>query len=423
MHDTMPKLIHAADVPPLLRPGCKVFVQGGSGEPSAVLAALRQTGPSCGGVNYFGILPTNINRWDPASFAPDATMTAFFATPEMAESLKRGATSVWPLRYSAIDRYLTQAASFDAALIQVAPPDSSGMCSLGVSVDFVPAMFARASMVIAEINPSMPAPPGSISIPFDKLAYAVETDHPLIEPAPDDTDEASRRIGETVATLIPDGSTIQMGTGRIPTAVLAAMKNKNDLGFHSGLMTEPVLDLIEAGNINGRRKVIDAGKAVTGITYGRQSFYQRLRTNPDILYRPVSYTHDADVIRRQDQLIAINSALEVDLAGQVNAEFVNGRQISGIGGLGDFVYGASLARNGRSIIALPSRGGRGKSRIVLRLDHVTLARSDADLVVTEFGVADLRHKASAERAAALTEIAAPEFRDELRAAYAGAVMR
>lgn len=409
----MPQRIEPKDVCRYVRAGSRVFVQGGSGEPTSLLSALCEAGGSCGDAHYVGVFPPGINRWDPASFALGARMTAFFGTPELAPSLATGATRLLPLHYSGIVSYLETFGDFDVALIQVSPPDGSGTCSLGVSVDFVPAALSRTKCVIAEINHSMPTPPGSPRIPLDIIDYVAEVDHPLVEPSADSEDEVSRRLGEIVASLVHDGDTIQMGMGRIPTAVLTALRTRNDLGFHSGLLTEPVLELIKNGNINGARKPTDTGIAVTGIAFGSQPFYQSLGQEPCVAFRPASYTHDLDVIRSLENFVAINSAIEIDLDGQINAEFISGRQVSGIGGLGDFMRGAGLARNGRSIIALPSRAGKGRSRIVSRVEKVTCARVDADIIVTEYGIAELRNKAPNERAEALTAIAAPEFRDQL----------
>lgn len=407
----MPKLIQAGDVPALLSVGSRVFVQGGSGEPTALLSALRECGEAGRGVRYFGVFLPGINRWDPTSFARDVTMTAFFGTPELAASVQRGATRLVPLHYSAISSYLRDQAVIDIALIQVAPPDAGGMCSHGVSLDFAPAVLQRAKVVVAEINKEMPAPAGSPTIPFSSIDFAVETDHPLVEPADERQDSVNQRLGEHVAMLVNDGDTIQTGLGRIPAAVLGALGGKNDLGFHSGLLTEPALQLIEAGVITGARKAVDRGASVTGIAVGSRRFYQTLGVRHDVLFRPAVYTHSPEVLGRMRGFMAINSAIEVDLDGQVNAEFVNGRQISGVGGLVDFMRGAHLARGGRSVIAMESRAGKSRrSRIVPRVEKVTCARSDVDFVATEYGVADLRCCCPEERAAALIEIAPPEFR-------------
>lgn len=409
----MPKLIAASALPDLLSEGANVFIQGGSGEPTALLTALRERGgPS--NVSYVAVFPPGINRWDPAAFAPQSTMTAFFATPELAETVARGATRLLSLPYGEIYRHLYGQAPIDVALIQVAPTSSRHEYSLGLSVDFVPAALNRARIVVAEINRAMPAAPGSPTIPASRIDFAVEVDHPLPEAPDDEPDTVSLRLARQVATLVRDGDTIQTGMGRIPSAVLAALGEKNDLGFHSGLLTEPVLRLMEAGVITGARKPIDRGAAVTGIAFGSQGFYQAIGGRYDVLFRPVAYTHAPGVLRELNRFVAINSAIEVDLLGQINSEAIGSRQISGVGGLKDFTRGARLANGGRSIIALTSRAGlHGASRIVRRVSKVTCPASDVAFVVTEHGVADLREPCAEARAAAIIAIAAPEFRDDL----------
>lgn len=410
----MPHAIAPDAVGALLKPGHNVFIQGGSGEPSAILAALRATGAAGPGVHYLGVFPSGINRWDPASFAPGGTMTAFFATPELRPSLESGATRLRDMHYSEIFSYLERDIAFDVALIQVAPPNAAGLCSLGVSVDFLPAVLGRAKRVVAEINPAMPSPPGSPTLPFARLDDVVAVEHPLAEPTAEKIDPASRIIGANVATLIRDGDSIQIGVGKIPTAVLGSLNMKNDLGFHSGLLSEPVLSLLEDGNITGAGKPIDRGLAVTGIAFGSQPFYQGLGRRADVRFRPVDYTHDPDVLGRLENFVAINSAIEVDLRGRINAVFVDGRQVSGVGGLVDFIGGAGRAAHGRSVIALPAKAGaRGLSRIVPEVAPFARLGAEVDYVVTEFGIAALRGRSAAARAEAIIAIAAPEFRDSL----------
>ncbi len=410
----MPILISPQEVPTLLNPGQNVFIQGANGEPTALLEALEAAGDAISSVNYVGVFPAGFNAWDPASFAQGNSMTAFFATAQIAGSVARGVTRLIPAHYSSIDHYLRYDAALDVLLIQVAPPDESGMCSLGVAVDFVPELLERPVRVIAEINAAMPVAKGSPAIAYERIDHAVEVSHPLIGPEGPEKAPVVDALSRNVASLVRDGDTIETGVGKLPGAILAALRDRNDLGFHSGLMSPPVLELIQRGNINGNRKPIDKGLAVTGIAFGSQEFYRAIAARGDVAFRPVSYTHDAGVLRQLDNFVAINSAVEVDLLGQANGEFVKGRQVSGTGGLIDFMRGAQLARNGRSIIALPSRAGHdGPSRIVARVDVVTCARSDIDFVVTEHGIANLRNKGAQARAQELIAIAAPEFRDEL----------
>ncbi len=413
----MPEFVSREAVPSLLQGGQNIFVQGANGEPSVVLAALKKAGdrhPGKSGVHYCGVFVPGLNHWDPASFSANDTMTAFFATPELRPSIDQGTTRLIPLHYSSIEDYLQKEIRFDVLLIQVSPPDRNRMCNLGVSVDFVPTLLEGNATVIAEINASMPVSNNSPSIPLDRIDYAVEVNHPLVEPPESKNQPEGDTLSRYVASLIKDGDTIETGVGKQPSAILEALRDKNDLGFHSGLISAPVLSLIENGNINGSRKSIDKGVAVTGVAYGPQKFYEAMALRDDISFRPVSYTHNIGTLRKLENFVAINSAIEVDLFGQVNTEFVNDRQVSGVGGLVDFMRGARVARNGRSIIAIPAKAGsKGKSRIVPLVRIATCSRNDVDYVVTEYGIASLRNKTARERAEALISIAAPEFRDEL----------
>jgi 4-hydroxybutyrate CoA-transferase len=272
--------------------------------------------------------------------------------------------------------------------------------------------------VVAEINHAMPAPPGAPKVPLGRVDYAIETDRPLPNMPTAPTSPAVREIGRLIAELVDDGDCIETGIGAIPSAVLAALGGKNDLGLHSGMIADGVMDLAEAGVLTGAAKPIDRGKIVTGLTLGSAALYDWAGRSRQVRYRAVDYTHDVGVIRRIDNFVAINSALEVDLFGQVNAEMLAGRQVSGTGGAVDFMRGAARAKGGRSIVALTATAARGSvSRIVPALAAGTAAtalRTDVDYVITEFGAARLRHLPVAARAEALIAIAAPDFRDELR---------
>lgn len=415
----MPHIIQLEATLPLIRKEQTVFIQGGSGEPSSILKALRNadTMTKSTGTHYVGVFPPGINRWDPTSFGTGDKMTAFFATPELRNSLKSGTARLLPSHYSSIYNFLRHNIRIDVAIIQVAPPNDKGECSLGISVDFVTAILENSAIVIAEINDSMPSPTGSPTIPFSKIDYAIEVNHPLVGPIDVAENSDSDALSRNVASLIEDGDCIQIGVGKYPAKILNSLRDKNDLGFHSGLLSESVLFLLKNGNMTGANKPIDKNIALTGIAYGAQHFYEELAQRDDIRYRPVTYTHCSDTIRRLENFVAINSAIEVDLFGQVNAEFVNGQQVSGVGGLVDFMRGARLAKNGRGIIAFPAKAGsKGMSRIVPQVNVATCSRSDVDFVVTEFGIANLRNKSAQERAEAMISIAAPEHRGTLSAA-------
>jgi 4-hydroxybutyrate CoA-transferase len=335
---------------------------------------------------------------------------------DIARSHAAGKVRFLPLHYSGIWDYLA-GLDIDVALIQVTPPDRSGRCSLGVSVHFVPAVLDRAKVVVAEVNAAMPRPARSYDFPYDRLDYVVETERPLVALATGDLPPEVHRIGAHVASLIEDGDTIQIGIGKVPAAVLAALRDRQGLGLHGGLVSDEVADLHETGVLTGARKSHDTGIVVCTAALGSSRVYEWAGRCRDLRFAPVSYTHDIRVLARIDRFVAINSVLAVDLSGQANAEMLGGRQVSGTGGLLDFVRGARLSRGGRSILALPSTAASGKtSRIVLRLgeaDVVSCPRADADIVVTEHGVARLRDRSVDERAEALIAIADPAFRRDL----------
>jgi 4-hydroxybutyrate CoA-transferase len=412
----MPRKISPEGVPDLLRPGMTVFVQGASGEPSALLQALAAAPAASDGVHYVGCFIPGVNRIDPAAFHPNARLTSFFVFGDIARSHAAGKVRFLPLHYSGIWGYLA-GLEIDLALIQVTPPDRSSHCSLGVSVHFVPAVLERAKVVVAEVNAAMPRPAHSHEIPYERLDYVVATDRALVAVSTGGLPPETHRIGTHVAGLIDDGDTIQIGIGKVPAAVLASLRDRRDLGLHGGLVSDEVADLHEAGVLTGARKSHDPATMACTVALGSPRVYDWAGRCPALRFAPVGYTHDVRVIGEIDNFVAINSVLSIDLTGQANAEMLEGRQVSGTGGLADFVRGARLSRGGRSILALPSTAGGGKSsRIVPRLgadDVVSCPRADADIVVTEHGVARLRDKSIDERAEALIAVADPAFRDEL----------
>jgi 4-hydroxybutyrate CoA-transferase len=416
----MPQKIATDRLPDLLRPGMTVFVQGASGQPTPLLAALAGAPQASAGVHYVGCFIPGVNAIDPAAFHADARLTSFFVFGDIARSHAAGKVRFLPLHYSGIWRYLA-GLEIDLALIQVTPPDRSGRCSLGVSVHFVPAVLDRAKVLVAEVNAAMPRPAHSHEIPYSRLDYVVETDRPLVALATGGLPPETHRIGANVAGLIDDGETIQIGIGKVPAAVLASLRDRRDLGLHGGLVSDEVADLHEAGVLTSARKSHDLGIMVCTAALGGPRVYDWAGHCPGLRFAPVSYTHDVRVISQIDNFVAINSVLSIDLTGQANAEMLGGRQVSGTGGLPDFVRGARLAKGGRAILALPSTAGDKNSRIVPRLgenDVVSCPRADADIVVTEHGVARLRDKSVDERAEALIAIADPAFRDELAQRWA-----
>lgn len=405
----MPTLLKPGQLTSLLRPGMRVFVQGASGEPAELVKSLMATPEASAGVEFISCQIPGLNQVDFARLHQDATFTGLFVTPEMAASYDAGKVRFMPLAYSGMYRYL-ETLPIDVALIQVTPSARRGTFSLGSSIHFVPAMLDRAKIVVAEINDALPEVGQSVSIEESRLDYVLPTQNalPVLDPGP--PSDVARSIGVHIADLVRDGDRIQTGIGKVPGAVLEALHSHRGLICHGGLIGDAMIDLEEAGALDP-----DSPMIATSVI-GTQRVYDWVRGRKDVHLFPVRYTHDVRVMAEFKRFVAINSVLAVDLGGQANAETVNGRQAGGCGGLPDFVRGAQLSRNGCSILALPSTAGRGTiSRIVPTLKHeiASCPRVDSDYVVTEHGVADLRHKSLEERAEALIEIADPSFRETL----------
>lgn len=395
-----------------------VFVGGGPAEPLTLIAALQAAPDTSAGVHYVCMVIPGFNQTDLAVLHPDTRVTVFFMTRTLRQSADAERVHYIPMQYRDIYDFLAHDMRFDLALFQTAPANATGDFSLGLSADFVPAVLEQTVTVAAQVNRGMPAPPGAPTVPPSRIDYAIDCDqpvppYPLVEPTPE-----AHQIGQQVATLVKDGDCIQTGIGGIPYAILFALQDRNDLGFHSGMVDDGVMALSQAGVITGKAKSIDQGKMITGLAMGTPALYEWAAQAPDLFYRPVSYTHDTSVLRQIDNLVSINSALEVDLFGQVNAEMLGGRQLNGTGGAVDFIRGAARSRGGRSIIALTATAAGGtRSRIVPSLDTLTAAtalRTDVEYIVTEYGIVRLRPLPMRARGDALIDLAAPRFRDTLR---------
>ncbi|MDH3659804.1 MAG: 4-hydroxybutyrate CoA-transferase [Alphaproteobacteria bacterium] len=405
----MPSLLKPDQLASLLRPGMRVFVQGSSSEPTALLEALRATPDACAGVEFIACQIPGLNRVDFAGLHRDARFTGLFVTPEMTESFRAGKVRFMPLAYSGMYRYL-EARPIDVALIQVTPAGPDGAFTLGSSAHFAPAVLSSAKTVVAEINEDLPIVGQSVSIDRARLDYVLPTAHGLPEIDPGPPADVSLKIGAHIAELVRDGDRVQVGIGKVPSAVLDALRAHRGLVCHGGLISDAMIDLQEAGALD------PASPLTCTSVIGTKRLYDWVRDNDQVHVRPVGDTHDVGAMADLERFVAINSVLAVDLGGQANAETVNGRQVGGSGGLSDFVRGAQLSRGGRSILALPSTAGRGTiSRIVPALanDIASCPRVDADYVVTEHGIADLRYKSLEERAESLIAIADPSFRNDL----------
>jgi 4-hydroxybutyrate CoA-transferase len=421
----MAKILSASDVPGLLAPGMTVYVQPGASEPTALLDAITAAPGCAAGVSFVQPTVPGVNRRDLAALHPDSRQVTFFLPRDLAESHAAGRIDLLPLHYFDAHAWVA-ARRFDLALVRIAPPDALGKCSLGVEAAFTPDAVRGAAKVVAALDPNVPAPPGAPVIDIADIDFAVDSDDPLLEMATAEPDESLRALGANVADLVDDGDTIEMGIGTAPAAILAALAGHSDLGIHTGLLSDSAIALIESGVATGTRKSIDRGRAVTGLAIGTGRLYRHLAAGGQgddggIDLRPVSYTHGPEVLGRIENFRAINTLIEIDLFAQGNGETIRGKQVSGTGGLADFVRAARRNPGGRSILALTSTAAKGKvSCIVPRLAEgamATVSRADADYVVTEHGIAHLRDLPVRQRGDALIELADPSFRDGLREAW------
>lgn len=412
------KVITADETIKLLKPGRRVYIEQGPAEPFALTEALMRNAASIAGITLIIVAISNINK-TPFAVPPYTDYWkayCFFGTPELWRPIAEKKVEYVPTNLSEIPTALHTVLRPDVAMIQVSPPDAAGFCNLGIAVDYNWAAIEAASTVIAQVNKKMPVTCGNTGVHLSEIDWVVEADTELAEYPSSTPGEVEKLIAAQVAALVPDGATIQVGIGGVPDAILTALLDKHELGIHSGLLSDLMLDLIEAGVVTGKQKNIDRRKVTVGVLMGTSRLYQFCDRNPLVELYPVTYTHNRALASQLDNFISINSAIEVDLTGQINCEQVNGQQIAGIGGQIDFIRIAKLSRGGKSIITMPATV-KGKSKIVPQLalgTPTSTARVDVDCVVTEYGVADLRYRSLRERAMALAAIAHPDFRAELQ---------
>jgi acyl-CoA hydrolase len=379
-------------------------------EPRPLVDALFAQNERIGPISVF----TGLSWNDQLAVMPEPmSMISYGGLGELRELSRSGRLEVVPCHYSALPRMFAEhRLPCDVGLVQVSPPDASGRCSLGIGVDYVADAVPHTRVLIAEINAQMPATVGSEPIPLDRFAATITTDRKLPEDplrAPDDVD---RQIASYIAELVDDGDTIQLGVGSLGSAVLDALAGHEDLGFHTGMITDGLMRLVDQGVATGRYKELDTGMVVAGTALGSSQLYKSIPDLP-VRFLPTSYTHSPKVLSQLASLVSVNFAVEVDLSGQVGAEVSGGVYVGAVGGQVDFTRAAALTGK-RSIIALRSTF-RGGSTIKPRLDGgvVTTARADVDVVVTEHGAAHLRGRSIDERARRLVTVTAPEFRNEL----------
>ncbi|MHB8959946.1 MAG: acetyl-CoA hydrolase/transferase family protein [Candidatus Limnocylindrales bacterium] len=397
----------------------QIYIQCAAAVPSFLLDALVARAPELSDVSMVHLHTEGPGPHLAPDMAPHFRHRALFIGPNARAAVNEGRADFVPVFLSDVPAlFSSRALPLDAVLMNVSPPDAHGFCSLGVSVEAMHAAIGAARTVIAQLNPSMPRTLGESFVHISDIDIACEVDQPPYEVNRPQIGELERRIGGFIADLIPDGATLQLGIGAIPAATAELLTHKRDLGIHTEMFTDAVVDLVEAGALTGARKARNKGKLVTSFMMGTSRLYRFVHDNPMVEMRAVDFTNDTHVIRSFEHMTAINSAIEVDLSGQVVADSIGHRMYSGVGGQMDFIRGAALAPGGRAIIALPSTAGKNgeQSRITPSLREgagVVTTRAHVRTVVTEWGVAELWGKSLRERAKALIAVAHPDHRDFL----------
>jgi 4-hydroxybutyrate CoA-transferase len=397
-----------------IRSGDRVYIGSGAAEPDSLVEALTARARALRDVRLLHALTFGPARYVAPEHAESFRVTTFFISPNVREAVAAGRADFVPVFLHETGRLCQD---LDWALVQLSPPDRHGFCSTGVSADVTVAALRAARHVAAEINPRMPRTLGDTLVHIDRLAAITEVDRPLPELAPPPVSPPMRRISEQIAEMIGDGDCLQIGIGGIPNTVLAMIGDRRHLGIHTEMLTDGIVALHQAGAIDGSRKTVMPGHIVCTFAAGTRALYDFVHDNPLVSFRACDFTNDPHVIGQNDNAVAVNSALQIDLTGQVDADSIGPHIFSGIGGQVDFIRGASRSRGGRPIIAILSTAMDGKvSRIVPALTPgagVVTSRGDVHHVVTEHGHVNLFGMGVHERARALISIAHPDFREEL----------
>jgi 4-hydroxybutyrate CoA-transferase len=413
------RIVTAEEAVAGIRSRDQVYVQCAAAVPEVLLDALVARAPELEAVSMVHLHTEGPGPHLAPEMTPHFRHRALFIGPNARAAVNEGRADFVPIFLSDVPSlFLSGALPLDAVLVHATPPDAHGFCSLGTSVEAMHAAIRSARTVIAQLNPRMPRTLGESFIHVSDIDLAVEVDEPLPEVRRPVIGPVERRIGAFIADLVPDGATLQLGIGAIPAATAEFLTDKHDLGIHTEMFTDAVVDLVEEGIVTGEAKARNRGKIVAAFMMGTQRLYDFVDDNPMVEMRAVDFTNDTHVIRSFRHMTAINSAIEVDLSGQVVADSIGHRMYSGVGGQMDFMRGAALAPDGRAIIALPSTGGANGqfSRITWNLADgagVVTTRAHVRTVVTEYGVAELWGKSLNERADALIAIAHPDHRDRL----------
>ena len=420
---TVPPTLSAAEAIALIQPGHRVFVHGAAATPLALLDELTRQAPRLRDVEL-----VNLHLEGPAPYADPALaghlrLTPMFVGANARDAVREGRAEYLPIFLSETQRlFRSGRRPLDVALVHVSPPDAHGFVSLGTSVDCAKAAVEAAPIAIAQVNPRMPRVLGDGLVHVSRFRAVVGVDAPLPSHAPAPTGAAEREIGRLIAGLVEDGATLQFGIGAVPDAACAALGGHKALGLHTEMWSDGAVALMEAGVIDNSRKVVHPGIALGTFLLGTQAVYDHAHDNAAVMLREAGFVNDPHIIRKNPKVTAINSAVEIDLTGQVCADSVGTRVISGVGGQMDFIRGASLSEGGKPIIALTSRTAKGDPRIVAMLRPgagVVTTRAHVHYIVTEHGVADLYGRTLAERARLLVAIAHPDDRESLdRASHA-----
>lgn len=404
-----------------IKSGQRVVVAHACGEPSIILDALVANAAQYENVEIIHMVAMGKAAYCQPQYDKNFHHNAFFLGGSTRAAAAEGRVDFTPVYFSEIPSLLREDLRPNVTLLQCSPPDAHGYVSLGVSVDYTKPAAEASDLVIAQVNQNMPRTLGDSFLHVTQIGCLVEADTPVIELAPPKIGDVERAIGENVASLVRDGDTLQLGIGAIPDAVLLFLKEKNDLGIHTEMFSDGVVELVEAGVITNKAKTLHRGQSVATFLMGTRRLYDYVNNNPAVAMYPVDYVNDPYVIGQNDNLVSINSCVQVDIMGQVVSTSAGLRQISGVGGQVDFVRGANLSKGGRAIMAMPSTIGKGKiSKIVPFLDQgsaVTTTRNEVNYVITEYGIAKLKGKSLRQRAEALIRIAHPDFRDELTAEF------
>jgi len=398
--------------------GSRVWIQSGCGTPSTLVDALVARAPKVRDVEIIHIMTLGRAEYTKPEYEGHFRHSGLFLGANVRDAVAAGRADYTPIFLSEIESLLvSRALPLDVALIQVSPPDAFGFVSLGTTVGCTLTASRCAKVVIAEVNELVPRTHGDTYIHVSRISSIVETSQPLLEVSTEPPSELHLRVAHNVASLIPDGATLQTGVGGISEAVLECLGDKHDLGIHTEMCPDGVIDLMESGVMNGEQKSLHRGKAVVSFVLGSRRLFDFIHENPSFEFRSISYTNDPFVVTQNDKMVAINSALQVDLTGQVCADSLGTRPYSGFGGQIDFIRGAARSHGGIPIIALPSTALHGAvSRIVPVLEPgagVVTSRADVHYVVTEHGIAYLHGKTLRQRAEALIAIADPQFQPEL----------